>query len=89
MNYIHVGEPNAHGIRRRCSDAVLGSAARHILNGDLPTEAEHDCCRVARSQMRLCWHQAARILLGNGLHPRSTHEYPRRLARQDDLVPRG
>jgi hypothetical protein len=45
------------------SDAVLGGAARHILTGDLPGDAEHHCCAVAMSHHRLCWHQAARMLL--------------------------
>jgi hypothetical protein len=51
-----------------CSDAVRGSAARHILAGDLP-DGDRNCCRVARSHRRMCWHMAAAILLANGLRP--------------------
>jgi hypothetical protein len=65
---IHVGEPNEHGLRRACTDAVLGRAIAHILIGDLP-DREHNCCHVAKTHNRLCWHQAAHFLIANGIQP--------------------
>lgn len=48
------------------SDMVMGAAARHVLAGDVPP----DSCRcVVGSGFSACWHQAARLLLANGLRP--------------------
>jgi hypothetical protein len=54
--------------RRYVSDIVLGAAARRILRGDLPPAEIRSCCADSRHGTRnQCWHEAARLLLAQGL----------------------
>ena len=58
--------------RQRCTHNTLGTAAEHILDGDITaTQIDAviaDCtwCQIARHN-RACWHHAAKLLYEHGL----------------------